>query len=91
MLTLLSGLGLVVITLLGCLGQVVGALLIGLAALQLLEIAHPSLHLPLLLGIGLNGAFQRPLDLMQLLQGLLPGIPCLPQLRIPTGQALLQL
>ena len=83
MLTLLSGLVLVVLTLPSRLGQVVGALQLGLPALQLLELADASLQLPLLLGIGLNRALQSPVDLMQLLQGLLVGHPHLPQLRVP--------
>ena len=91
MLTLLSGLVLVVLTLPSSLDQVVGALQLGLTALQLLELADASRQLQLLLGIGLNRALQSPLDLMQLLQGLLAGHPHLPQLRVPADQALLQL
>ena len=82
---LLSGLFLFTLTLLGRLGQFVGALLSGLDPPQLLQIADCSLQMPLLLGIGLSEAFQGPLDLMQLLQGVLAGLPRLPQLRIPTG------
>ena len=58
---------LVVLTLLGSHGLFVVALLVSLAAPKRLEIAGAGLQLPLLLGIGLNGAFHGLLDLMQLL------------------------
>ena len=73
--TLLGGLGLFMLTLLDLLGEFVGALLSGLDSPKLLQIADCSLQLPLLLGIGLSGAFQGPLDLMQLLQGVLADLP----------------
>ncbi len=38
----------------------------------------------------MNVALQRLLDLLQLQRGLPTGLPCLPQLRIPAGQMLLQ-
>ena len=75
----------------GRLGLFVVALLVGLAAPQLLQIADASLQLPLLLGIGQQVLLQVLLQLVELLQGHGRLLPRLPQLRIPTGQALLQI
>ena len=74
------------------LGQFVGARLSSLATPQLLEIADPSLQLPLLLALGHGVALAFFLHLLvELQQGRFRCLPSLAQFGVPTGKALLQL
>ena len=74
------------------LGQFVGALLSGPEPPQILQIADAILQLPLLLRIGHGVTLSFFLQLLvELQQGRFRCLPSLPQFRLPTGKALLQL